>query len=121
MTQRPPEPTAADLAAWRDLVGKARALAAQPDKTPTVIISKALKQARRSIVIGALSRNNPCVVLVNLSRQFVSETDRGRRELASRLTTACDEVAGLLQGLQDRGKGTSDVPPQRRPRADIDG
>jgi hypothetical protein len=113
--KRPPEPTSADLRAWRNLVRCARICAAEP-AAPAGDLEKAEKAARRSLVLGVVARENPCIRLVRTAREFVAETQRGRRELADVMHALADDVDRSLQALE-----RPEPHPGRRPRTDIDG
>lgn len=115
--KRPPEPTSQDLARWRTLVKVARAAAERPG-APVGDLDKAVRQARKAIVLGVLGRENACVQLVRLGDRFAGETRRARAELAPELRRLADEVDARLQAALDP-QPPPDV--QRRFRADLDG
>lgn len=118
MTKRAPEPTSTDLANWRKLVRLARQSAADP-AAPCGDLAKVEKAAKRSVVLGTLNAENPCVQLVRLVRQFVASTTRQRRELGPRILEVADQVERRLKPSVQQPPAQD--PPARRLRADIDG
>ncbi len=113
MSRRPPEPPSSEIANWRRLVRLARQAAADPGAS-SGDLAKAEKAAKRSVVLGVLNAENPCVRLVRLARQFCAATTRGRRDLVAEILDVCEQIELRL-------KPPAEEPPARRLRADIDG
>lgn len=110
---RLPQPTKADVAAWKRLAREARTAAGRPEASAGDL-SAAERTAKRAVVLGAVIRESACVQLVRTARQFCDETARGRRELAGRMLE-------LVAGVEALIAAATAPPPAMRHRADLDG
>lgn len=116
MKTRPPQPTSADIEAWRKLVLQVGRACDRIDG-PMGDLASAADRARKAVMLGEISRNNACFRLVRDCQVFLAETLRGRRQLVETMLDRSVTVAGLVE--------TASGPPahtrEREPRKDIFG
>ncbi|MBS0333954.1 MAG: hypothetical protein JSS35_14390 [Proteobacteria bacterium] len=103
-------------------------LACDDIERPMGDLGEAARLAAKAIVLGAVSKDNACIRLVRLSRQFVAETLRGRRQVVDQLLEASvlvGEALGRAEGkaapLGQANAHPDFEPPAREPRKDIFG